>query len=58
MIATYIRPKHFGLENQQKPLLINAFYASKLQDYSEEGLLFQNTPKTWKSPMLTQITYF
>ena len=35
--------KNIGLEKRQKPLhtcTYNAFYASKLQDYVEEGLLF------------------
>ena len=49
-----------GLETQQKILL--AFYASKLQDYREEGLLFQNIPKPknhqcWpRSPIISHST--
>ena len=34
--------KNIGLGKQQKTLLIMRFYVSKLQDYIEEGLLFQN----------------
>ena len=45
MIATNIRPKMIDLEKQQRALLRNSFYASTLQDYVEEGLLFQNIPK-------------
>ena len=60
MIATNIRPKNIVLEKQQKPLHIHVihFYASKLQDYVEAGLLFQKYTKTYNLPMPTQITYF
>ena len=37
--------KNIGLEKQQKTPTYNAFYASKLQDYAEERLLFQNISK-------------
>ena len=34
--------KNIGLEKQQNTPTYNSFYASKLQMYVEEGLLFQN----------------
>ena len=37
--------KNIDLEKQKHPTY-NAFYASKLQDYVEEGLLFQNISKS------------
>ena len=37
--------KNIGLEKQGKNPIYNAFHASKLQEYVEEGLLFQNIPK-------------
>ena len=42
--------KNIGLEKQQKNPTYNAFYASKLQDYVEEGLLFQNISKSKNYP--------
>ena len=45
MIANNIRLKNIGLEKTAKTTAYNAFYASKLQDYVEEGFLFQNIPK-------------
>ena len=50
--------KNIGLEKTTKNPIYNAFYASKLQDYVEEGLLFQNISKSKKLPMRTLITYF
>ena len=37
--------KNIGLEKTAKTPTYNAFYASKLQDYVEKGLLFQNISK-------------
>ena len=42
--------KNTGLEKQQKNPTYNVFYASKLQDYVEEGLLFQNVSKSKNYP--------
>ena len=42
--------KNIGLEKQQKNPTYNAFYASKLQDYVEEELLFQNISKSKNYP--------
>ena len=43
MIATTIRLYKYWCRKTAKKPAYNAFYASKLQDYVEEGLLFQNT---------------
>ena len=46
MIATNTSDqKNIGLEKQQKNTTYNAFYASKLQDHVDRGLLFENI---WK----------
>ena len=52
MIATNIRLQDIDLEKEQKPLLTlyNEFYASKLQDYVDEGLFFQNIPNPNNHP--------
>ena len=42
--------KTIGLEKQHKNPTYNAFYASKLQEYVEEGLLFQNISKSKNYP--------
>ena len=50
MMATTIRPyKYWSRKTAKKPTY-NAFYASKLQDYVEEGLLFQNISKSKNYP--------
>ena len=46
MIATTIRPYKYWSRKTAKNATYNAFYASKLQDYVEEGLLFQNISKS------------
>ena len=46
MIATAIRPYKYWCRKTAKTPTYNAFYASKLQDYVEEGLLFQNISKS------------
>ena len=45
MIATTIWPWKYWSRKTAKNPTCNAFYASKLQEYVEEGLLFQNIPK-------------
>ena len=40
MIATTIRPQKYWSRKTAKTPNYNAFYASKLQDYVDEGLLF------------------
>ena len=57
MISSNIRPKKYWSRKTTKTTTYNAFYASKLQDYVE-GLLFLEYTNTYKSHMLTQITYF
>ena len=50
MIATTIRPLKYWSRKTAKNPTYNAFYASKLQDYVEEGLLFQNISKSKNYP--------
>ena len=45
MIATTIWPSKYWSRKTAKNPTYNAFYASKLQEYVEERLLFQNIPK-------------
>ena len=50
MIATNIRPDKGWLWKTAKTTTCNFFFASKLHDYVEEGLLFQNIPKPKNHP--------
>ena len=45
MIANNVRRKKHWCRKTAKTTAYNAFYASKLQEYVEEGLFFQNKPK-------------
>ena len=50
MIPTTIRPYKYWSRKTAKIATYNVFYASKLQDYVEEGLLFQNISKSKNYP--------